>query len=392
MGSNQLLIPGLIDTHIHAPQYVFTGTGYDMTLLDWLNTYTFPREAEFSCVKVAKENYTKVVDRSLKSGTTTACYYGTIHVEATKILADIISEFGQRALVGKVNMDTNSPKFYIENNAQESLDATKNVINYIQSLNNSLIIPVITPRFVPSCTSDLMMELGKLSKTLKLPIQSHLSETPSEIQWVQELFPNSKSYSEIYDAHGLLNDQTIMAHCVHLSKEERALLLERNVGISHCAASNFCLLSGVLNVKRLFKEGYSKIGLGTDVAGGYSPSILESIRQAITASKVIHIQTRDSGCESVCEPLSLAEAFYMATLGGACVLNLESKVGNFEVGKSLDAILVDLDSCRPIHTFDHDTLADKFEKFIYLGDDRHMKEIFVNGNAILERLSIPGQK
>lgn len=265
---------------------------------------------------------------------------------------------------------------------QKSLwNLQKKVIDYIQSLNNPLLTPVITPRFVPSCTSDLMVELGKLAKSLNLPIQSHLSETPSEITWVQELYPDSKSYSEIYDVHGLLTDQTIMAHCVHLCKEERELLLKRNVGISHCAASNFCLSSGVLNVKRLFKEGYSKIGLGTDVAGGYSPSILESIRQTMTASKVVHIQSRESG--SVSEPLSLAEAFYMATLGGACVLNLESKVGNFEQGKNLDAILVDLDASRPIHTFDHDTLADKFEKFIYLGDDRHMLEIFVNGKSIL---------
>lgn len=385
MNANQFLIPGLIDTHIHAPQYVFTGTGYDMTLLDWLNTYTFPREAEFSCSKIAKENYSKAVDRSLKSGTTTACYYGTIHVEATMILADIISEFGQRAFIGKVNMDTNSPEFYVESNAQESLEDTKIVIDYIQSLNNPLITPVITPRFVPSCTSDLMMELGHLAKTLNLPIQSHLSETPSEIKWVQELYPKSKSYSEIYDDHGLLTNQTIMAHCVHLSMEERDLLLERKVGISHCAASNFCLSSGVLNVKRLFKQGYTKIGLGTDVAGGYSPSILESIRQAMTASKVVFIQSRDSGSGNVDEPLSLAEAFYMATLGGASVMNLDSKIGNFKPGKSLDAILVDLDSSRPIHTFDHDTLADKFEKFIYLGDDRHMKEIFVNGHEILQR-------
>ena len=354
-----------------------------MTLLDWLNTYTFPREAEFSSAIVAEENYSKAVDRSLKSGTTTACYYGTIHVEATKILADIVSNIGQRAFIGKVNMDTNSPEFYIEKSMQESLEATKLVIDYIQSLKNPLITPVITPRFVPSCTSNLMTELGKLAKSLNLPIQSHLSETPSEIKWVQELYPDSKSYSEIYDIHGLLNDQTIMAHCVHLSKQERELLLERKVGISHCAASNFCLSSGVLNVKRLFKEGYSKIGLGTDVAGGYSPSILESIRQTMTASKVIHIQSRDSGSGEVSEPLSLAEGFYMATLGGASVLNLETKIGNFELGKSLDAILVDLDASRPIHTFDHDTLADKFEKFIYLGDDRHMIEIFVNGNAIL---------
>jgi guanine deaminase len=385
MSPNQFLIPGLIDTHIHAPQYVFTGTGYDRTLLDWLNTYTFPREAEFSSEQIARDSYTKAVDRSLKSGTTTACYYGTIHVEATKKLADIITTFGQRAFIGKVNMDANSPDFYIERNAQESLNATKAVIDYIQSLKNPLITPVITPRFVPSCTSALMMELGKLAKSKNLPIQSHLSETPSEIQWVKELFPKSASYSEIYDDHGLLTNQTIMAHCVHLSKQERELLLDRQVGISHCPASNFCLSSGVLNVKRLFNEGYSKIGLGTDVAGGYSPSILESIRQAMTASKVVHIQSRDS--ETMTEPLSLAEAFYMATLGGASVLNLESKIGNFAVGKNLDAILVDMDSSRPIHTFDHDTLADKFEKFIYLGDDRHMLDIFVNGHSVLNRES-----
>ena len=381
LSPKEFLIPGLIDTHIHAPQYTFTGTGYDKTLLDWLNTYTFPREAEFSDDEVASQKYENVVDQSLSYGTTTACYYATIHAQGTRILADIVHHRGQRACIGKVNMDSNSPPYYIEKDAQESIKDTIKVVQYIQSLDDSIITPIITPRFVPSCSPFLMKELGKLAHDMNLPIQSHLSETPSEIAWVKELYPEFESYSDVYDHFGLLTDKTIMAHCVHLTSQERNLLLERNVGISHCPVSNFCLSSGILNVKRLFNEGFEKIGLGTDVAGGYSPSVIEGIRQAITASKVLHVQSRDDGNgEQIFEPLSLSEAFYLATLGGAKVLNIDSIVGNFQVGKCFDALLVGLDSeSHPIHTFPHDGLEEKFEKFIYLGDDRHLRKIWVNG-------------
>lgn len=332
--------------------------------------------------------------KTLQCGTTTACYYGTLHTNSTKILADTIHRLGQRAFVGKVNMNRNSPDYYIESSTDDSIEGTLEVIQHIQGLHSSLITPVITPRFVPSCTVDLMKRLGHLAKEHNLPIQSHLSETPGEIAWVKELHPECSSYAMVYETYGLFNSQTIMAHCVHMTTEERALAKANQVGISHCPSSNFCLQSGALNVRRLLEEGIDKIGLGTDVGGGYSPSIFDAIRQAITASKVVHFQSRDGPQleekdapeNKVYDFLSLPEAFYLATLGGAKVLNLESKIGNFTSGKDFDALILDhgkTPTAPQIDTFPHDTTMNRFEKLVYLGDDRHIAKVYVAGSKVL---------
>jgi guanine deaminase len=178
-----------------------------------------------------------------------------------------VHKLGQRAFVGKVNMDRNSPTFYSESTI-ESLDTTKLFISKMAALDiSNLVIPCITPRFAPSCTPELMTNLAELAEKFNIPIQSHLSETLGELAWVKELHPDIKDYCSVYDSFGLLTEKTIMAHCIHLSEDERQLLKLRKVGISHCASSNFSLGSGVLNVRRLLNEGHEKIGLGTDVAG-----------------------------------------------------------------------------------------------------------------------------
>ncbi|EGF84379.1 hypothetical protein BATDEDRAFT_8571 [Batrachochytrium dendrobatidis JAM81] len=389
LSSTQFIVPGFVDTHIHAPQYVFTGTGYDLTLLEWLEKYTFPREAAFNQPEYALDSYQKVVRKTLRHGTTTACYFATTHLDAAKTLTNVIHTAGQRAFVGKVNMDRNSPDYYVET-MDESLQATMEIVGYIQdTIKSSLITPVITPRFVPTCTSDLMQKLGSLAAKHNLPIQSHLSETPGEIQWVKELHPDCQTYSDVYDRHGLFTSKTIMAHCVHLNQHERDLLKAREVGISHCPSSNFCLHSGVFNLRRLVNEGHSKIGLGTDVAGGYSSSLMDAMRQAIIASKVIHVNMDTT----VYEPLTFSEAFYLATLGGAKVMALEHTIGNFMPGKSFDALLIDTASPIPgvesgMDIFAHDDAMSIFEKFIYLGDDRNIVTVFVQGHVVSTRLPL----
>ncbi|KAL2915817.1 hypothetical protein HK105_204518 [Polyrhizophydium stewartii] len=443
LGVHQFLVPGLVDTHIHAPQYVFTGTGYDLTLLQWLEKYTFPREAAYGDTEYARETFGKVVRRTVRCGTTTACYYATTHLAATKALADVVHEVGQRAFVGKVNMDRNSPDYYVETTA-ESLASTRAIVDYIRTtLQSPLVTPVLTPRFVPSCTPELMRGLGDIAAEFDLPVQSHLSETPSEIEWVAALHPECTSYSDVYARYGLLTSRTIMAHCVHLSRAERDLLRERGVGISHCANSNFCLHSGALNVRRLLLEGHDKLGLGTDVAGGYSPSLLDAMRQSIIASKVVHVGSREraaarsraasattsgsavehvinghrhdnghgsgnghsngkpnsagnNGClalfdedaddTAIYAPLSFSEAFYLATLGGAKVLGLDKQIGTIEPGKDFDALVVDVaavvGAASNIDVFPHDDPIAVFEKFIYLGDDRNIVDVYVQGRRI----------
>lgn len=375
--SDGFLLPGFVDTHVHAPQYVFTGTGYDLPLLDWLNKYTFPRESAFKDLNYARDAYQKAVIRLLRSGTTTACYYGTIHRQSCEILAETMVRFYQRGFVGKVNMDQNSPEWYCES-TDASVEDTVQFLNAMSKLDpeRSLVAPVITPRFAPTCSAKLQSQLSQLAVDKQLLVQTHISENKKECEWVHELFPDCKSYSDVYEKFGLLSSRTVLAHAIYLSESERELIKAKKVGISHCPTSNFCLKSGVLNLRELLREG-QKVGLGTDVSGGYSPSILVAMRDAITASKLTEMS------DSACPSLQLHEAFYLATLGGAEVLNLADKVGSFAVGKEFDAQVIDPRKGNTIDLFPHDSLLEKLEKWVYNGDDRQVVDLFVKGHRIL---------
>jgi len=372
----RFLIPGLIDTHIHAPQYPNAGTGTDLPLLEWLTKYTFPLERKYSDITFARDVYTKAVNRSLSFGTTTGCYFASIHLEATKVLVDVISKLGQRAFVGKVCMDRNSPEFYIETTQDSLQDTVSFVEHVVHKVKNPLITPVITPRFVPTCTPVLMKGLGELAKKYNIPIQSHISENKSEVLWVKELSPQHNSYSEVYNEYNLLDHKTIMAHGVYLTDDELSLFKKKNSGICHCPVSNFMILSGILDVNRVLKAGV-KIGLGTDVSGGCSSSMLEVIRKSIVASNTLTF------ADETCIPLTYKEFFGLATIGGAEVLGLDDKIGNFLPGKCFDALVINPDSKdSPFDTFEMDQFSDVFQKFIFLGDDRNISAIFVDGNLI----------
>ncbi|KAJ3338373.1 hypothetical protein HDU93_009609 [Gonapodya sp. JEL0774] len=381
--SSHFLIPGFVDTHTHAPQYVFSGTGMDLTLLDWLQTYTFPFEAKFSSPTFARNMYEKVVDTHIAAGTTTASYFGTIHLESSKVLANILEEKGQRAFVGKVNMDRNSPPILCETTAS-SISGTKEFIEYLCSQeavqrHGGLLTPILTPRFVPTCSPELMGVLGKLAREHDLPVQSHISENKDEVSWVKELHPSLEGYADTYDHFGLYTSKTIQAHAVHLTDAEMALTRDRGVGISHCANSNFSLGSGMAPVRKMMKMGI-KMSLGTDVAGGYAVSMLDAIRQSITCSKVVSINSHKSHPVA---PLTVPEAFYLATIGGAQVMGMEHTVGNFTVGKEFDAVLVNPTVKGPLRVFEHDHLSALFEKYLFLGDDRNTEAVWVRGKKIL---------
>ena len=374
LSDTQFLIPGFIDTHIHAPQFVFTGSGYDLPLLKWLTTYTFPRESEFSNLDYARDAYGKCVARSLACGTTTASYYATIHCDSSAILARLVLEKGQRAFIGKVNMDMNSPDYYIETTSN-SLSETRSFVENILSLKSNLVRPIITPRFAPSCSIELMTGLSDIQKEFSIMAQTHISETKDECDWVKSLFPSSTGYLDVYDKSNLVNKNTIFAHCIYLTEEERALIKNRECGVSHCPNSNFSISSGVLNVRQLIEQGITKVGLGTDISGGYSPSIHDSMRQALTASRVLTIQNKST-------PLSYANVIYLATLGGSKVLNLDEKVGNFVVGKEFDGLLIDVGVGKNIELFPHDSLESMIEKWVYNGDDRNILQVFVQGKLV----------
>lgn len=380
----QFLIPGLIDTHVHAPQYKFTGTGTDVPLMEWLQKYTFPTEASYRDLDAAVHRYDLLVKRFLSNGTTTATYFGTIHLNANKVLVESIIALGQRAVVGKVNMDRESPDSYMEPTEQGLIDAEE-FIKFTLAKKCSRIYPCITPRFIPTCTVESMKGLAEIAKKYDVHIQSHISECCGEVSFVRHLHPEHKTDAHVFDQVGLLTNKSLMAHGTLLTDDDIRLLVERGTSIAHCPMSNFFLGDACFRVNHAMKLGL-KVGLGTDVAGGISPSMLSSIRMSVVNSRCLRAHKLAVKGGLIVTPemeedvMSYKEGLYLATMGGARALNIEHQVGSFEVGKEFDALLVDVNvNGGPFDIFDGDTIEDQFEKFINLGDDRNIVEVYVQG-------------
>lgn len=368
---SQLIVPGLTDLHIHAPQYAFRGTGMDLELLDWLNQFAFPEEAKYGDLEYARQAYTIFAESLKYSATTRACIFATIHRPAVKLLMDLMEETGLGAMVGKVNMDRNSPASLTEESAQRSAEDT---VQWLEETKDryQIVKPILTPRFIPSCSDDLMRRLKEIQNQYQLPVQSHLSENPSEIQWVQELCPASSFYGDAYDQFGLFGGEakTIMAHCVYSDEQECTRMKERGVFVAHCPDSNMNLSSGIAPVRRFLDMGL-RTGLGSDVAGGCSESIFRAMGQAIQVSKL-----RWRLADESLKPLTVEEAFYLGTKGGG---EFFGRVGSFEPGYEFDALVLDdsgLLHPQPI------TMKQRLERMIYLADNRQIAGKYVSGRKI----------
>ncbi len=353
-----LVMPGMADLHIHAPQYAYRGLGMDMELLDWLNAYAFPEEAKYADMSYADRAYTIFAEAIKKSATTRLAVFGTLHREATVLLMDKLEATGVVSYVGKVNMDRNSPDDLREESAAASAEDTERFILETRDKYKNTY-PIITPRFIPSCSDELMKSLGELSKKYDARVQSHLSENPSEVEWVRELCPLAENYGAAYDGFGMFGSQgkTIMAHCVYSDDREIALLKNRGVYIAHCPASNMNVASGVAPVRKYLNMDM-RIGLGSDVAGGHSESIFTAMVDALQSSR-LYWRLVDSSLK----PLSVTEVFYMATKGGGSFFG---KVGSFEEGYEFDAAVIDdslLPHPQPL------SLSERLERAIYLGGD-----------------------
>lgn len=369
---DSLIIPGLTDLHLHAPQYTFRATGMDLELLDWLNTITFPQEARYEDLDFAKEAYSIFADDMKKSPNTRACVFGTLHVPATELLMDLLDKTGVKTLVGKVNMDRNGSELLQESSAQASAEAT---LSWIEETLNRFenTKPILTPRFTPSCSDELMQRLSEIQKKYHLPMQSHLSENFGEIAWVKELCPTTNFYGEAYSQFGMFGGDcpTIMAHCVHSPEEEVALMKEQGVYIAHCPQSNTNLSSGIAPARRYLDQGLN-IGLGSDIAAGASMSIMRAMADAIQVSK-LYWRLVDSSVK----PLTLEEAFYMGTEGGGSFFG---KVGNFKEGYEFDAVVLDDSNIRtPLKL----SAKDRLERLVYLSDDRNITGKYVAGKKVL---------
>ena len=325
-----LIIPGMTDLHIHAPQYTFRGTGMDLELLEWRETNTFPEEAKYKDVLYANEAYAKFAKNLKHSSTTRACVFGTIHRRSTLVLMDYLERSGLVTMVGKVNMDRNSP-------------------------------------------DELLDMLKMVQMRYQIPVQSHLSENLSEIEWVKELCPYAEFYGDAYDHFGLFGADapTVMAHCVYSTEEEIQRMKENGVYVAHCPESNENLSSGIAAVKRYLEEGLS-VGLGSDVAGGSTENLFRAMAHAIQMSKM-----RWRLVDQKYPALKSEEVFYMATKGGGSFFG---KVGSFEEGYEFDAVVLDdsrLESSRQM------SVKDRLERMIYLADEREVKAKYVRGNKII---------
>lgn len=360
---DMIIIPGMSDLHVHASQYAYRGTGMDMELLDWLEINAFPEEGRFSDMEYAACAYDIFADDLLKTPTTRLCAFATVHKDATLYLMEALEKRGFRGYAGKVNMDRNCPDYLRE----KDVSCTEEWIRECSTVN---IRPAVTPRFIPSCTDSMMEELGRLCEKYNLPVQSHISENKSEIELVHSLC-DVEFYAQGYDRYGLLNDRTVMAHCIYSSDEELALMKERGVFIAHCPESNMNIASGIAPVRKYIDSG-QKVGLASDVAGGSDLSLFGAMTHALRCSGMYWRLVDES-----CRPLTFEEVFYMATKGGGSFFG---KTGSFEPGYDFDAVVLDdSNMCHPRQL----SVRQRLERIIYLSDSRNIHAKYICGNRVL---------
>lgn len=368
---DRLIIPGMADLHIHAPQFSFRGLGMDMELLDWLNVHTFPEESKYADLAYADLAYGQFAAHMRRSETTRASIFATIHTPATELLMEKMERSGVISYVGKLNMNRNCPDYYSELTVENSVAQTRLWLEETAG-KWERTKPIVTPRFVPSCTDELMAELGRLRAEFDVPVQSHLSENLSEIAWVKELVPSAVNYADAYRMFGLLggDHKCIMAHCVYSDEQEMEMLRENGVFIAHSPESNINVSSGVAPINRYLDYGL-QVGLATDVAGGSHESMFKAMTHAIQSSKL-----RWRLLDQSVQALDFDTAFYLATRGGGAFFG---KVGAFEPGFELDAVVLDdgnLDHPQPL------TVKERLERIAYLGDDRNIYGKYVAGTKL----------
>lgn len=372
---DKLIVPGMTDLHVHAPQYTFRGIGMDLELLDWLNRHTFPEESKYSDLVYAKQAYNFFTEDLRRCFTTRAVVFATIHNEATIALMDMLEKSGMVTYVGKVNMDRNSVPRLTEESAEKSID---NTIEWLESISGCYenTYPILTPRFIPSCSDKLMEKLGEIAKDRELRVQSHLSENPSEVAWVKELVPKADCYAnayEIFDTMGTPSSPTIMAHCVYSDEREMEILKNHGAYVAHCPDSNMNLTSGIAPIRKFLDAGIN-VGLGTDVAAGSSMNMLKTMLCALQVSKMYY-RLADSSVKA----LSFEEVFYLATLGGGSYFG---KVGSFFEDYEFDAVVIDDSMMASMRDM---SIRERIERMVYNDSDVFIHDKFVRGKRIFSK-------
>ena len=383
------LLPGFVDLHVHAPQYPQLGDALDVPLEVWLQKYTFPLEARYEDLAFARHVYGLLVDDLLANGTTTALYFATIHQEATRALVDTCLEKGQRALIGKVAMDNpqECPDYYRDASTDAALEGTRALIDYVRGHSDnseSRVLPVVTPRFIPSCTDATLEGLGAIARECGCHVQTHCSESDWAHGYV--LARHGMTDTESLDRFGLLRRGTVLAHANFLTTGDMETIKAREAAVAHCPLSNAYFANAVFPLRAALEKGLH-VGLGTDISGGPSASMLENARGAILVSRMLQsgvdpkLQAESRSTFGLAQ-IDFRDAFHIATAGGGAALDLP--VGQFTPGYQFDAILVDTANEKgTVRLFeDRDEGEGILQKIIYTASRPNIAATWVGGRGV----------
>ena len=385
LAEGTFLMPGLVDLHIHAPQWPQLGTGLDLPLERWLFDYTFPLEARYADIGFASAVWDDLVPSLLAMGTTTAVYFSSNHLEATTALARACARHGQRALVGRVAMDhpVGTPEWYRDETASAGVEASTASIEAVTAVGSRLVEPIITPRFTPACTDALLEGLGELAAATGVRVQTHCAESDWHCDYALDRFGVSDSTA--LNRFGLIRPRTVLAHSDHLTPEEAVLVAGRGAGVAHCPLSNAYFANAVFGVRQALAAGVG-VGLGSDIAGGARPDLLGVCQDAVTVSRMLEdgvdpaLGATDRGVPE--SRIDTITAVWLATAGGAAVIDLP--VGLIEPGRCFDAIAVRTN--RPggaIRLWDGiDDEARIFEKVVRLATADDISHVWVDGSSV----------
>ena len=362
---DSILLPGFVDTHVHYPQTDIIGSG-GRQLLDWLENYTFPAEAAFADSAHAREVARFFLDELLRNGTTAALVFCSVHPASVQAFFEAAVARRMRMAAGKVLMDRNCPDYLREtpeageHDSRELLEAWH---------GRERLQYAITPRFAPTSSEAQLASAGRLARDYPdALIQTHVAENLEEVAWVRRLFPQARSYLDVYDRYGLLRERAIYAHCIHFDETDRARMAQSGASAAFCPSSNLRLGSGLFDVAAADAAGM-RFSIATDVAGGSSFGMLQTLGDAYKVAQLSH------------QTLSPLRAFYLATLAGARALGLDDRIGRFAVGAEADFIVLDLRATPLItrRTASSRTLAEKLRVLITLGDDRAISRTYILG-------------
>ncbi len=367
----KIIVPGFVDCHVHFPQLDIIAS-YGEQLLDWLNRYAYPAEMRFADKTHAEEVAAVFLDELLKNGTTTALVFGTVHAHSADAILAAAQARGMRLIAGKVMMDINCPTELRDDPVSAYTDSRALIERWH---GTDRLGYAITPRFALTSSEEQLAAAGRLAGEYPdVWIHTHLAENKAEVEQIARQFPGSRSYLDVYDRFELLRARSVFAHSLHLDEEDRQCMSAKGGAVAFCPTSNLFLGSGLFDLRAMRAAGV-RCGLGTDVGGGTSLSML---RTAGEAYKVLHLQD---------QAMPATRALYLATLGAAQVLYLDDKIGNFAAGKEADFVV--LDPAGSTLSERRCSVAASAEESLFaltmLADDRHIAATYVAGEVYVSK-------